>query len=229
VERAEIEAAMARDPEVARAVERHRTVASQIRSAYDGVLEEPVPDRLAQLVADREANRVTELAARRARQAERGRRAVPEWAALAASVAVGLFVGVMIARGPAAPFDEMDGKLIARGALDEALSSQLAAVSGESGVAIGISFKDRDGGYCRSFYMHRDAPLAGLACRSGKAWQLEVLASAPPQLGDVRPASAMPLSVLHAVDATIDGEPLDAAAEAVARDAGWRNAREAAE
>ena len=32
----------------------------------------------------------------------------------------------------------------------------------------------------------------------------------------------MPIPVLHAVDAAIDGEPLDAAAEARARDAGWR-------
>jgi hypothetical protein len=32
----------------------------------------------------------------------------------------------------------------------------------------------------------------------------------------------MPLAVMHAVDASIDGEPLDAAAEAAARDAGWR-------
>jgi hypothetical protein len=32
----------------------------------------------------------------------------------------------------------------------------------------------------------------------------------------------MPLTVLHAIDARIAGEPLDAAAEAAARDAGWR-------
>ena len=47
VTRAEIEAAMAQDPEVARAVERHRLMAAQVRTAYDGVLEEPVPERLA--------------------------------------------------------------------------------------------------------------------------------------------------------------------------------------
>jgi hypothetical protein len=35
--------------------------------------------------------------------------------------------------------------------------------------------------------------------------------------------------VLQAVDASIDGEPRDAAAEAAARDAGWRNARNVAE
>jgi hypothetical protein len=39
----------------------------------------------------------------------------------------------------------------------------------------------------------------------------------------------MPAPVLRAVDATIDGEPLDAKAEAAARDAGWRNAANVAE
>jgi hypothetical protein len=38
----------------------------------------------------------------------------------------------------------------------------------------------------------------------------------------LRTAAAMPMSVLQAVDASIDGEPLDAAAEERARDAGWR-------
>jgi hypothetical protein len=39
----------------------------------------------------------------------------------------------------------------------------------------------------------------------------------------------MPIAVLRAVDAAIDGDPLDAEAEAVARDADWRNPRNMAE
>ncbi len=75
VARAEIEAAMARDPEVARAVERHRATAAQIRGAYDGVLAEPVPRRLAALVVGhgRRADRPT--SPRDA--APRGSRSVP--------------------------------------------------------------------------------------------------------------------------------------------------------
>ena len=77
--------------------------------------------------------------------------------------------------------------------------------------------------------MQREASVAGLACRRGEDWTLEVLAAAPVAEGEVRTAAAMPLPVLQAVDAAIDGEPLDAAAEAAARDAGWRNARNVAE
>jgi hypothetical protein len=49
-----------------------------------------------------------------------------------------------------------------------------------------------------------------------------VIAAAARQEGELRPAAAMPMAVLHAIDAAIDGEPLDAAAERAARDATWR-------
>ena len=86
--RAEIDAAVANDPEVARAVERHRLMATQVRATYDGVLEEPVPERLASLVAGPGSAVVVDLAARRdAHRIAIGPVRLPAWAALAASVA----------------------------------------------------------------------------------------------------------------------------------------------
>jgi hypothetical protein len=223
VARAEIEAAMARDPEVARAVERHRAMAARVRAAYDGVLAERVPERLAGLVAEPESSPLADRAARHAVQRIAvGRWRMPAWVALAASVALGLFVGILVTRAPAALYEEVDGVLVARGALDATLTSELASTPGNAGVRIGITFRNRDGDYCRSFHLPREAPVAGLACRSGENWKLEVLAAAAGAAGELRPAAAMPLAVMHAVDASIDGEPLDAAAEAAARDAGWR-------
>jgi negative regulator of sigma E activity len=223
VVRAEIEAAMAHDPEVARAVERHRLMAAQVRAAYDGVLDEPVPERLATLVASAATAPVIDLAARRdGRRISVGPLQMPAWVALAASVAVGLFVGILLMRSPAAVYEAVEGALVARGALDQALDSQLASAPGDSGVRIGISFKDRNGDYCRTFHLQRDVSAAGLACRSDGSWHLQVLAAAPAIVGELQPAAAMPIPVLHAVDAAIDGEPLDPAAEAAARDAGWR-------
>jgi len=223
VARAEIEAAIARDPEVALAVERHRAFGARVRAAYDGVLEEPVPDRLAKLVAAPDVEPVAALPARRkASRIAVGRWQLPTWAALAASVALGLFVGLLITRAPSAPYEEVDGRFVARGALDTALNHELASLPDTSGVSIGISFRDHDGDYCRTFHMHREASVSGLACREGEDWKLEVLAAAPEHAGELRTAAAMPLAVLHAVDAAIEGEPLDAGAEAKARDAGWR-------
>ncbi len=51
---------------------------------------------------------------------------------------------------------------------------------------------------------------------------VRVLAEAPSSAGELRTAAPMPMAVLQAVDASIAGEPLDAAAEEKARDAGWR-------
>lgn len=230
VARAEIEEAMARDPALARAVERHRAMAERIGGAYGDVLDEPVPERLLALAAKPATAPVADLATRRRERSTRAaRRHLPAWAAAAASLAVGLFVGIFVAREPAAPYAESGGDLVARGALDAALTSQLATAGGSHGVHVGISFRDRDGGYCRTFQLQHGASVAGLACRRGEAWKLEVLAAAPHVDGDLRTATAMPLPVLQAVDATIDGEPLDATAEAAARDTGWRNARNVAE
>ena len=49
-----------------------------------------------------------------------------------------------------------------------------------------------------------------------------MLAPATAADGELRTASALPIAVLQAMDSAIEGEPLDAAAEAAAREAGWR-------
>jgi len=233
VARAEIEAAMARDPAIGRAIERHRALASRVQSAYRDVLDEPVPERLVKLVSGTAATSVVDLAARRAAREEArtviGGWRIPQWAALAASVAVGLFVGVLLMRGPSAPYEESATGLVARGELDAALTTRLASTSDESNVRIGISFRDRGGAFCRTFHMQREAPLAGLACRSGEEWQVRVLAAARAHQGELRPAAAMPMAVLQAVDASIEGEPFDAATEAAARNAGWQEPSDVAE
>lgn len=226
VARAEIEAAMAADPAMARAVERHRALASKLQSAYGGVLDEPVPQRLAKLVEPPAAEPVIRLspprAALAALQAAHARWQLPQWSALAASIALGAAIGVLLSRAPSAPYEQTAHGLVARGELDDALTRQLAGSLGTGGPRVGISFRDRDGDYCRTFHLQHESPLAGLACRAGAEWQLEVLAAAPALAGDLRPATAMPMAVLHAVDAMIEGEPLDVAAEKDARDGGWR-------
>jgi hypothetical protein len=233
VSRAEIEAAMAIDPEVRRAVDRHRALAAKVKSAYQGVLDEPLPAQLASLTAAPVAAPVVQLsaerAARHARRAAPARWRMPQWAAMAASVALGLMVGMFVLRGPGAPFEETAAGLVARGELDAALTQQLAGSLGTGGPQVGITFRDRGGAYCRTFQLRHEAPLAGLACRAGDQWRVQVLAAAAAQPGELQPAAAMPMAVLQAVDAAIDGEALDAEAEAAARDSGWQAAQDMAE
>jgi len=216
--RHEIESAMAQDPELARAVARHRAVAARVRAAYDGVLAEPVPERLAQLLREPTTPPVTELAPMRERRRPPDTRwHLPAWAAMAASVLVGIGVGVLVAREPESHYGAAGGGLVARGELARALTGRLAGAPADSGVHIGITFRDHQGDFCRSFAAGGDA---GLACRSGGDWRIRVLAEAPPG-GELRAAAGVPLPVLQAIDAAIDGEPLDAAQELAARDANW--------
>jgi hypothetical protein len=228
--RAEIEAAMAADPEIARTIERHLALAARIRARYEGIAGEPVPDRIAALVSAPESASVADLASRRRERAGPPRhRRTGHWAALAASVVVAVLVGTLLLREPFAPFHTVDGRRVARGELDRALTSELAALPAESDVDIGISFRDHEGRFCRTFYLQQESPVAGLACFDGEQWELPVLADAAPREDGLRAAGAMPLEVLRAVDAAIEGDPLDAAAEASARDAGWRRAPDVAE
>lgn len=235
VARAEVEAAIAANPELARAVERHRALAGRVRDAYQGVLEEPVPPQLSTITDAPVAAPVVDLAAIRAERATANatvtvsRWQLPQWSAMAAAMALGLFVGVFALRGPGEPWEETATGLVARGVLDQALTTQLAGsvgtgepASAGSGVHINVSFRDHSGAYCRSFQLQHTAPLAGLACREQDEWRLRVLAPATAGGGDLRTASALPIAVLQAMDSAIEGEPLDAAGEAAAREAGWR-------
>ncbi len=219
-QRADLEAALAADPVLADRVERERALRSRVEAAFAAVLDEPVPQRLLEAL---QPPAVIDLAAARAVR-ERRRWHWPEWGAMAACLAIGVFVGrAWLAPAVDTPFATDGGRLLARGALDRALTAQLAGES-DGGVALPVSFAGADGRWCRSFVLARES-IAGLACRGDAGWQVELLAGAEPAApaGSVRPAAtALPEPVLRAIDARIAGEPLDAAGERAARAGGWR-------
>ena len=119
-----------------------------------------------------------------------------------------------------------DGQLLASGVLAHALSVQLAsAQTAQDPVQIGASFKSKAGDYCRTFTVHESTTLAGLACRQHDDWRVQILAqtTSTAQSGGAyrQAASEIPKSVLQSVDDNIAGDPLDAHAEAAARDKSW--------
>ncbi|HET8690752.1 MAG TPA: hypothetical protein VFM30_01330 [Steroidobacteraceae bacterium] len=229
VARAEIEAAMAVDPALARAVERHRAMAAKLRKAFEPILDEPLPPALAALAGDEEAVQAVELAAARERHIGFGRWQLPAWTAIAASVLVGLFVGVLLTRGGGSPYEETPEGLVARGELADGLEYGLASLPARSNVKIGVTFRHRDGRPCRSFTFRHGTAVAGLACRGRADWKLELLADAPAEDGDLRAAASMPAPVARLVDTVIEGEPFDAQAESAAVASGWRIAPNVAE
>ena len=211
---AEMEAKVARDPELARLAEQHRKLGSLLHGAFDPIASAPVPGHLENAV--RPTADVIDFAARKRRQ---GMAFLPQWTALAATLAVGVLAGTLVPRGGSAPLEVEGGKIYAAAALDHALDTELA--SAPSGpVRIGLTFRDAAGEICRSF---TQGPSSGLACRSGDRWQLKGLFGAPEgQRGDYRMAAGMDPNLAALVDSTMTGEPFDAAAEKQSKDRGWK-------
>jgi hypothetical protein len=220
-EAARVEAEVAADPRLSRLAAEHRAMTSGLRHAFAEVEAQPVPERLR---IDRDKN-VVNLAGVRAVQA--ARKAPPVWAqmaVLAATLAFGVFAGNvmsgMFTAGPSSPIEAEAGRLVASAGLENALYARLASAPVESGPRIGLTFRDKSGAICRTF---EDQAASGLACREGGDWRIRSLFQAPEgQATDYRMASGPDPQLMEAVDASIDGDPFDAAEEKAAAERGWK-------
>ena len=207
---ATVDAALGGDPALVDRLEAHAALADRVRAAYAPVIDEPAPARLTGLVQPAQSN-VVSLAERRRPPGH-----YAWWGAIAAT----LVVGVMLFGRELSPGDPVGAGMAARGDLARALTVQ-ASHDSSGDVAIGLTFKDRDGRYCRTFAMDQ---MSGLACREDKAWTVEVAARQPATAKTEfrQAASATAVPVLNRVDELIVGEALDADQEKKALAAGWR-------
>lgn len=221
---AAIDAAAAADPALARRLEALRGLRMLAREAFP-VAPDPRDAALARLIAGGAARPEpwTARLAAGVREAFAPRQAALWGGAAAACFALGLAVGWLGQdRAPEGFAVAADGA-IADAGLVRVLDRGLAADGTDAeGRAVGLTFRDADGRWCRTFEAG-DAGVAGLACRGGQRWRMQALAPFQAPASEVRMAGAeTPAAVLAAVDGLIAGETLDAAAEARARDAGWR-------
>lgn len=218
-----IDAAARLDPALARRLEAMRALRSLAREAFP-VAPDARDAELARMIAgDRATARSSAGLADRLRVVFAPRHA-PVWGALAAACFVlGLSVGWLGRGGSGASFEVGPGGRLDEAGLVRVLDRRLAAEGADAaGRAVGLTFRDGEGRWCRTFQSDT-AGVAGLACRRGDAWTLQALAPFEAVGGEVRTASAdTPPAVLAAVDAVIAGDTLDAAAEMRARDSGWR-------
>ena len=203
-----VERAIAGDPALARQVERHRALRKRISDSFAPVAGERVPDRLAALLK----SNVVELPAP-------GKRPIltrwREAAALAACLMLGLMIGVEMPHGP---ISAGAGGLYASGSLAAALDDQVGGAGGA--VKVAVSFRDRQGSYCRVF---SSSATDGIACRDASGWALRrTQQGSVTQRGDYAQAGSPDLELMAAAQDMMAGEPLDAKAEEAARDAGWR-------
>ena len=232
--RAAVEAAIAENPEVATRVARQQELRRQMRVAFDRVLEEPVPDRLIETARRAPAGMreaaVTDLDQVRVQKSKPAGRhwAWPEWAAIAASVVLGAVLSQALWRPfTAEPIVARDGRLLANDALARALSNQLSSDQpADARIAMGLSFRSKEGAFCRTFVLRDGRGLAGIACRQGESWPVEFIVpgdqNAAPGSEYAMAGSDLPVTLLQAVEERIEGEPLDADGEAAARRNHWR-------
>ena len=226
-QRAEIAAAIERDPALAHRVEQHRTLRVRVSGTFDKVLELSMPERLTAAAHGAPAVDNVLPFPNRDAAAPGPRWRAREWIAMAASLVLGLFIAWrFFPGGDAGLIEPAGGVLVARGALATALDHQLASEQGrEQAVTIGLTFRTGDGGYCRSFTL-RDSRTAGLACRVKSRWRIPVTAAADFPGGDLQQAaSAVPPAVLAEIESRIAGEPLDANGERDAQRANWQRAQ----
>ncbi|MFN3619044.1 anti-sigma factor family protein [Sphingorhabdus sp.] len=214
VEAKRIENAIGSDRELAKAIEQERALRARLTRHFDPILDERVPDRLTTLLSDNAESLNYRRSARTSRWL---RPSAIQWAAMAASLVVGIKLGgTAMTRDPGYVRDQ-GGQIVASGELADALNTQLASTQGSNPVIrIGTSFAAKDGGYCRTF---GSAVLDGIACTEGNDWKLRQTLSGD-AASEYRQASAGALA--EAAATMMSHEPLDAAGEAAVMKRGWR-------
>jgi hypothetical protein len=213
----EVERALKAEPDMQAFVERQQALRLHLEEAF-GL--EDTPERLLDAVAHAPVSWRWRL--RQALVTRQGRKAVL-WPTLVsgAALACGILIGILVAPEGSFHVDGHSGAMMAKGSLATALDRQLASADGGP-LRIGLSFRAKDGRYCRTFENDgRTAALAGVACHDEKGWAIAALTSAPSEGSAYHMAAAMPDVVRRTVADMIAGEPLDATQEREARDKGW--------
>lgn len=209
----EIAAAVEMGPNMQREVEIHRQLKSKLGSHFAPLLDEPVPDRLSDLL--RSEATVLSLDAARAHREDKRRPMRWVWIAgpaLAASLALAVFMP----RGAQNVSADYAGPQVA-----QLLDNQLAAEqNGQTEARVLLSFRNESEEFCRAFTAEQ---ASGIACRDEQGWRFAIQGEAGVRVNsEYRPAGADMAAIMEEAQLMAVGPALDAAEEASAREAGWR-------
>lgn len=223
-ERADVDAALAADPTLARKLAAHRALKARLSAHYAPIAEEAVPPGLAALLAPPAqgsgagAADVVSLAA--ARQKRSFAPAMRRWMPIAGpALAASLLLVVLVPWQGGTPAGYAKGDLAA--ALDTQLASAPAAAGPDAPpTRILISFAREDGQLCRAW---RGDDTGGIACRDEAGWKIEQqFALDKPAAGGAFRQAASEADLLAAAQDMAAGAALDAEGERAARDRGWK-------
>jgi hypothetical protein len=212
VSRRRIERAVAEDPALAARLDMHVRLRERLADHYAPIEAEPVPAAMRALL-QAEAKVVPFVRPVAAR-----RHAWMTGGAIAASLLLGLGIG-HFSGGDDGPVAVEQGVMVAQGELASALETQLASAQDGGSIRIGLSFRRKGGGWCRSF---EGQAISGVACRQEQGWQVQQLVPGSGPETAYRQASSGDARLMATVDALMDGSPLDAAQEKAAKARRWQ-------
>lgn len=207
------------------AIAEHRKLRADIITAYGQPPELTVGDQIMSRLLDKaEPAPVIDLAERRELKRSLFSRR-PSWAsgAIAASLVAGISIGMAWSnQTDPAMVTTSDGIIVAHGRLADGLTNLMSADGPQGLVTVGMTFKSTDG-YCRTFT--EEHKFAGVACNVDRQWRIEVITrkAKKRQQTEYRLASSETSpEVMSMVDKLIVGDPLDTAAEKLARARNWQ-------
>lgn len=227
---AALTARLEREPELAARLEAMERASRAVRDAYRGVVDEPLPDRVLELLRapHSSGDRIVPLQPRHRRTAQRW---FPHALAAGIALAVGFGLGFGLSQrggdsGPAA-------LLAAAGAvspgsplhdlLESAPSGVPRALDGGARAEARLTFRAENGDWCRELAVTTGAASsAALACRRSGAWRVELLGVEAAGGELYRPAGG-DSPFREAVGGLMDGEPLEPDAERALLASGWES------
>src|SRR5262249_49725409 len=109
------------------------------------------------------------------------------WAAMAASLLVGVLGARVLGPAPSSLLAMQDGQLRAGAVLTRVLDTRLAgdAVNAHAPLHVGVSFRAQDGAYCRTFdSVEAGKSVSGLACHQSDAWIVRIATTESAVSGD---------------------------------------------
>ncbi|HET7609225.1 MAG TPA: hypothetical protein VFL84_11150 [Gammaproteobacteria bacterium] len=225
-EAAALRARMLREPDLAARFAAMERANRAVGDAYRDVVDEPLPERVLELLRAPQARegKVVDLAARRQR------RVAPAWLPHAAAAGVALAIGLGLGLTLSQRSDGPSGLLAATGPVEQGSPLHELLESSPSGEPRDVggataearyTFRAQGGEWCRELAVSSGASRnAAVACRRGGVWRIDLVGVEAADGEVYRPAGG-DSPVAGAVDALIDGEPLEPEAERALVGRGW--------
>lgn len=210
-----VEAEIAGNAQLQADLAAHHALRARLSAHFAPIAEQPIPDRLRQMVTgqEQEAFNVIDFAA----QAERRRAPTlpARWARYAGPALAATLVLAFIGFG-LRPKDSG----YADGNLAQALDGQLVATQpADAPVHVLLTFRDKQGQYCRGF---SSQVSSGIACRDVRGWRLiKLLDGGKGGETEYRQAGNPNMAIMAAAQDMASSEALDADQEEKALRRGW--------